>query len=391
MARGATPGEQRQAAWIIRILQGSTLLILLVFWGSPALASGQGGYAAVTGPCDLSFPRDHGPHPEFRTEWWYYTGNLDGPEGRPFGFQLTFFRTRLAPPGASPARTAKSSAWRSNHVVIGHLALSDPVGRRHLQAQRGAREALAMAGARTEGERVLLSIGPWRAQLEPEAHRLEAAAPGFGLSLFLTPNKAPALHGENGFSRKGTGAGEASCYYSFSRLDTRGEIVLDGKRLPVSGFSWMDHEFSTAPLADGILGWDWFGLQLDDGSELMLYRLRREGSEIDPASSGTLIDPAGHTRHLTSEEIAITVLDTWQSPASGARYPSRWRIAIPALDLAFTLTPLLADQEMQTAATTGITYWEGSVGLEGSAAGRKLTGRGYAELTGYARPFDAPL
>jgi predicted secreted hydrolase len=370
-------------------LAAALLACLLLRAG--AGAAEREGFTAVTGPCDLAFPRDHGPHPDHRTEWWYYTGHLQDRQGRPFGFQLTFFRSGLKPPGDAGEEPQRPSAWRSAQLFIGHLALTDPPGGRHHQAQRSARAALGMAGAAVAQETVTLFIGPWLARIGPQGQRLEAAAPEFGLRLDLVAAQEPVLHGDKGMSRKGGAAGEASCYYSLPRLAARGTLTIDGRPLRVTGLAWMDHEFSTAPLAPGILGWDWFGLQLDDGSALMLYRLRRAGEAVDPASSGTFVAPNGQSAHLASEDVQVTVLDTWRSPASGARYPARWRIAVPSRDLVLTLAPMLPDQEMRTGATTGVTYWEGSVSLQGTAGGRPLTGRGYAELTGYASPFAAPL
>ena len=192
------------------------------------------------------------------------------------------------------------------------------------------------------------------------------------------------MHGDRGYSRKGDTPERASCYYSFSRLQTRGKIKYNDQEFAVSGLSWMDHEFSTAELQPGIEGWDWFSLQLDNGSDLMLYLLRQADGHLNPASSGTLVDKNGNTHHLSLDAFKIETLDTWQSPHSAGRYPSRWRLTVDIDDLQVFIESNLADQEMRTPGSTGVTYWEGSVSVGGQARGRPVKGKGYVELTGYA-------
>jgi predicted secreted hydrolase len=366
------------------------LAALLALAAHPAAAAaGNQGFLQVAGPCRLEFPRDHGPHPGFRTEWWYYTGNLFTDTGRRFGFQLTFFRYQLTAFGGAAAWPEPHSAWRTRQIYIGHAALSDPATKRHFQAERAARGALGMAGAVQEGAEVTVFLNDWRAVLLPDGHSLEAAGDEFAFQLELKPVKEPVRHGIEGYSRKGAAPERASCYYSFSRLEAGGTVTVSGKSLPVKGLAWMDHEFSTAPLEPEIAGWDWFSLQLADGSEIMIFILRRRDGGIDPASSGSYIDRSGALRHLERSYFAIETLATWKSAQSGAVYPSRWRIAVPLAGIDAVVSSILPDQEMRTGQTTGIVYWEGGVDLKGTKNGEAVAGHGYVELTGYAGPVAA--
>ncbi|MGD2271725.1 MAG: lipocalin-like domain-containing protein [Desulfobacterales bacterium] len=355
-------------------------------------AADQSGYYAVTGACNLTFPRDHDAHPGFRTEWWYYTGNLAAETGSRFGFQLTFFRSQITPPGADARWPQPASKWRTQQVYLAHAAVSDLSGGRHLHAEAVSRGALGLAGVdQDENGFTAVRLKTWHAKIGSGMHEIKASADAFAFDLRLTPAKKPVLHGKTGYSRKGASAKSASCYYSFTRLETQGVLTIDGKALPVEGLSWMDHEFSSAPLETGIAGWDWFSLILSDYTEVMVYFLRQKDGTYNAASSGTFVDTAGNSRHLTRQEITIEVLDTWKSPLSGGIYPSRWRLTVLPLAMDLSITSNLADQEMQTTASTGITYWEGSVSITGTAAGNKVGGAGYVELTGYAKPFDAPM
>lgn len=339
------------------------------------------GFARALTPQPFAFPRDHGPHPAFRTEWWYWTGQLeavdDGRRPRRFGFQLTFFRTALA-----PAPRAGPSAWRAHEAYLAHLAITDVDGQRLHAAERWGRAALGLAGATAQPFRVWL--GPWTAAAAgsgPEAFplRLQAADAGFGIDLEVASAKPPVLHGERGLSRKSAEPGNASYYYSVTRLPVTGEVRVDGRVVPVRGLAWMDREWSTSALGADQVGWDWFGLQLDDGRELMIYRLRRRDGTVDPASQGTLVLADGTARALAPDAVTIDVLGHWTSPRTRVRYPARWRLRIPAAGLDVTVTPLLADQELDLA----VRYWEGAVGVAGSASGRPVAGEGYVELVGY--------
>lgn len=324
------------------------------------------------------FPADHAAHPEFKTEWWYYTGHLQGQGGEQFSYQLTFFRV-----GLLPRPPAGRSAWLAHTLYFAHLALTDITGRRFQFFERASRGALGLAGAATERYHVWL--GDWQAFLKPDGrHRLEARTPELSLALDLQPLKPPVIHGQNGVSQKAAGLGYASHYYSLTRLATRGELRYQGRIYQVQGRSWMDHEFSSSQLAPEQVGWDWFSLQLADGQELMLYLLRRQDGTLDPHSSGTWVEATGRSHHLPWGSFRVTTLGHWRSPKSGATYPALWRLEIPAWNADLTLQPTLADQELLTARSTQVTYWEGSVTVTGQVAGKPVTGQGYVELTGYA-------
>ena len=367
---------------------------LAVFLGLAMLAGAAAAgkdFRTVSGPCGFVFPADHADHPEYRTEWWYYTGRLTAAGGQRFGFQLTFFRHRIAPPADRAGWPQRPSAWRSDQVYLAHAAVTDIGGGRHLSAERSARGALDMAGTAVQGDTVTVHLGPWSARIATEGHRLAAAAEDFAFVLDLTPLKPPTAHGQNGYSRKGTGPERASCYYSLTRLSARGEVVVGGRRQAVDGLAWMDHEYSTAPLEPGLAGWDWFSLQLDDGTDLMCFGLRMPGGTWHPASGGTLVAADGTVRHLARNAIRLSVTRRWQSPHSGADYPAGWRLHVAAADLDLKIRPVLDDQEMRTGRSTGVTYWEGVVDIAGRRGGRTVNGGGYVELTGYAGAFDAPL
>ncbi len=355
-------------------------------------ADSPSGFLPVTGPCKLEFPRDHAPHPGFRTEWWYYTGNLKSETGRHFGYQLTFFRYQLTPFGGAAEWPDPPSAWRSRQIYIGHAAVSDISARRHLQAEKVGREGLeglGLGGWVQYGQDVTLFLPGWSAVIFPQLQKITAGGDDFAFQLELKPTKPPVKHGINGYSRKGSTPERASCYYSFSRLETSGSVTIAGKSIPVKGESWMDHEFSTAPLEPGTVGWDWFSIQLADRSEFMIFLLRREDGSLNPASSGSYIDSLGMLRHLDRGYFDIGVRDTGKSKASGAEYPSSWYIRIPLLGIEVDVKSNLPDQEMRTSASTGVTYWEGSVSVKGTKGGNPIEGQGYVELTGYAGPFTA--
>jgi predicted secreted hydrolase len=372
-----------------RILAAAFLLGLALQVAAAGAADGPGGFLQVTGPCGLEFPRDHGPHPGFRTEWWYYTGNLTTETGRRFGFQLTFFRHQLTPFGASADWPNPHSAWRTRQVYLAHAAVSDISGKRHLQSEQAGREALGMAGWVQNGDEMKVFVHDWSAVILPDRQRLEASAEGFAFQLELTPVKDPVRHGIDGYSRKGSTPERASCYYSMTRLETAGTVTLaDRQPIAVTGTSWMDHEFSTAPLEAGTVGWDWLSVQLADRSEFMIYLLRRADGSLAPASSGTYVDPLGVPRHLELGRFEVDVLDSWKSKRSGAVYPSVWRVKIPLAGIEVVVASNLANQEMRPADPAGITYWEGSVSARGTKGGGAIDGQGYVELTGYARPLE---
>ena len=356
-----------------------------------AMAEDQNGFLTVTGPCNLKFPKDHGSHAGHRTEWWYYSGNLQSNSGAKYGYQLTFFRSQISAPGAERKWPEPYSAWRTRHVYAGHAAISDVSRKKHLQSELLVRGSLGMADVSQKADSTTIFVKNWSAQISPARHLLKAVTDHFSFELNLLPAKPPVLHGQAGYTRKGSAPERASCYYSFSRMRTEGALTIDGTTIRLNGLSWMDHEFSSASPEPGIVGWDWFSLQLSDQTEIMVYLLRKQGGQLHSASSGSFIDKFGKRRHLTNDDIRVDILDSWKSPRSKAVYPARWRLMIFPLSMELTITPNLSDQEMQTQASTGVTYWEGSVSVNGSAGKQPLKGAGYVELTGYATAFNAPM
>lgn len=327
------------------------------------------------------FPRDHGSHPTYRTEWWYYTGHLHSKNGRSFGFELTFFR-RAVPPEEIKTLPSK---WSINHLYLAHFAVTDITGKRFHFSEKFSREGLGKAGA--DESRLRVWIDDWCAEAAPDptgSHTLVARDETHALALTLQPAKPLVVHGAAGISRKGKDVGQASHYYSFTRLVTTGSLTIDGEQFEVSGLSWMDHEFGSSELGADQVGWDWFSIQLEDNTELMLYRMRRKDGSSDLASSGTAVSPDGRTRHLEVTDFQIESTETWTSPESKATYPSRWRLTFPSLGLVLDVVPLLADQELRTSRSTKVSYWEGAVAVTGTKQGRPVKGQGYVELTGYA-------
>jgi predicted secreted hydrolase len=351
----------------------------------------QPAYLSVTGPCNLEFPTDHGPHPGYRTEWWYYTGNLKSESGNRYGFQLTFFRNQITPSGAKKKWPRPSSSWRSQQVYIGHAAISDISNKQHVQAEVMAREALGMAGGVFRSGHTDVFINNWSARIGPVIHFLKADTDDFGFDLKLKPAKMPVLHGDGGYSQKGASPEQASCYYSISRLQTTGVLRLADKSERAAGLSWMDHEYGTAAMGPDLKGWDWFSLQQSDQTEIMIFLLRKKDGELSSMSSGTFVDASGQIRHLTRDDFELTVLDSWKSRHSKAVYPARWQLRIFPLSIDVVVTPTMADQEMRATQSTGVIYWEGSVSLTGKRNGELIEGWGYVEMTGYHRPFDAPI
>jgi predicted secreted hydrolase len=324
-----------------------------------------------------SFPRDHGSHPEYKTEWWYYVGHLKAASGESFGYQLTFFRVALRKPDPQ-AR----SAWSLHTVYFAHLAITDTARRTFFFREKSGRGALGLSGATAGTMKVW--IDDWRAELKGDEFHLLAQDGGLGLDLALKPLKPPALHGQEGYSRKSATSGAASYYYSLPRLETRGNLTVDGRQLAVTGESWMDHEFFTGAMAPDLSGWDWFSLQLADGWEVMLYLLRHKDGSVDPASSGSLIEPTGVVRHLNLADFTVKPTGAWTSPHTQTKYPAGWGITIPGAGYRLRLTPTLPDQEIRSQAPAKVTYWEGQVKIEGVKNGAPIAGLGYAELTGYA-------
>jgi predicted secreted hydrolase len=341
-----------------------------------ASASAAGPWRQAAAGYTFAFPRDHASHPDFKIEWWYYTGNLDAPDGRRFGYQVTFFRVGV---DATPTNPSK---WAVRDLFVTHLAVSDVRGGRYLSDERLSRGGPGLAGAETD--RYHVWNDDWTAGLDATGrHVIEARGARVGVSLTLEESKPPAVNGVAGISQKGAQAGNASHYYSLTRMATRGTLSIDGATVPVTGTSWMDHEFGTSFLEAGQQGWDWLSLQLDDGRELMLYQLRRADGSRDPHSSGTLVRRDGRTRHLSAGDFSLTPTGPTFKARSGATYPVAWRVAIPSEGVTLDVTTPLVDQELSTDKSSGITYWEGLIDIVGSAKGAPVRGRGYLEMTGY--------
>jgi predicted secreted hydrolase len=336
------------------------------------------GYTRARATRAFEFPGDHGPHPDFRSEWWYVTGNLASGDGRDFGFQLTFFREALTP---RPPDTA--SEWATNQVYMAHFTVTDVAGRRFHAFERLARGAAGLAGARAEPLRVWLE--DWLIESRESVTfplRLRAQDGEVALSLELEGAKPVVLQGEQGLSPKGPEPGNASYYYSFTRLPAQGSLVLGRDTLAVRGSAWLDREWSTSALPAGVEGWDWFALQLSDGWDVMIYRLRRTDGSPTPESAGVLVDPSGAKVALGwGEDVVVESTRTWASPLDGSIYPAGWRVAVPARGWSLVVEPRLPNQELDLS----FRYWEGAVSVRGTGEGGiAVDGHGYVELTGYA-------
>jgi predicted secreted hydrolase len=341
------------------------------------------GFTPADATRPLEFPRDFAAHDDFRTEWWYYTGNLETPEGRPFGFELTIFRVGLLPP---TKELPHDSEWFDHSLYFAHFAVSDIGGDRFFAFERYARPGPGLAGAQGEPYRVWLE--DWEiAESAADVYRLHASQENLLLDLTLIDELGVILHGEDGYSRKGENATNASYYYSQPRLRAEGTIEINGERFPVRGLAWKDHEFSSGVLDQNQIGWDWFSLQFEDGPAVMLFQLRERGGGISPASSGTFIDADGRTHHVPREDFDITVQDAWQSPHTQGEYPAGWVIQLNGEDCRLEVQPRMADQEIHFSA---VTYWEGAVSFEGECGGLPARGNGYVELTGYAGNLPLP-
>lgn len=324
----------------------------------------------------FSFPRDYASHPEYKIEWWYYTGNVETKEGRRFGYQLTFFRVGITPAPRSASR------WAVRDLFMAHFAITDIERGEFHSFELINRAGIGWAGADAYTYRVWNE--GWEARLDAGAHLLRASEDGFEIELRLAPAKPEVIHGVNEISQKGPSEGNASHYYSLTRLATSGRVRLGNETFEVTGQSWMDHEFGTSFLEEQQVGWDWFSIQLDDGRELMLFQIRRRDGSPDPRSSGTLIEPDGRTTHIPFGEFALSPVKSWRSPESGAAYPVRWAIELPRYGLQLNIAAAIDNQELRTAESTGVTYWEGSITVDGLANDASVKGRGYLEMTGYS-------
>jgi predicted secreted hydrolase len=371
----------RRAAFLL-------VAVSLCLCGLPVSPLAQPAWREAAAGYRFEFPRDHASHPEFKLEWWYYTGNVQTRDGRRFGYQVTFFRVGIDAAPTNPSR------WAVRDLFMTHLAVSDPAGRRYRYDERLSRGGPGLAGADSDRYRVwnedwqagLLDdardAGPGDPAFSSAEHYIRALSHNAGVDLVLDQGKPPAINGVNGISQKGAMAGNASHYYSLTRMPTRGTIVIDGERYEVTGESWMDREFGTSFLEPEQQGWDWMSIQLADGRELMLYQLRRGDGSRDPRSSGTLVDQRGRATHLAADDFTLTPAGATFRAPSGAVYPIRWSIAIPKAELALDVTTPLENQELSTEGA-GISYWEGIIDVRGQSGSRALSGRGYLEMTGY--------
>src|ERR687886_961497 len=348
-----------------------------------AAASGKDDprWQRVTVSRPFAFPVDHGPHEIYQTEWWYYTGNLAAEDGHQFGFQLTSFRR-----GLDPQPTPRASHWATRNIYLAHFTISDLSGKKFYAEERFSRDGADLAGAR--GDPYHVWLGAWQATgsgPQGMTMRIQASTDEIAIDLRLQSTKPPTLQGDHGYSVKGQGAGNASYYYSLTRMSTTGVVTVGGRVFKItSGLSWMDHEWGTSKLEQGAVGWDWFALQLSDGRELTWAQLRGPDGRAALASFGTITAADGTTTRLGAHDLKLEVTAHWSSPRSQARYPAGWRIQIPKAGLTLQVTPRLADQELPVS----IVYWEGAVDIKGQATeasgiARPLAGHGYVELTGY--------
>jgi predicted secreted hydrolase len=328
------------------------------------------------------FPRDHHPHREFKTEWWYFTGNVFDAEGHRFGYELTFFRQGIRPAGE---RDPNASRFIVDDLKFAHFALTDVSQQRFRFDQKTSRGAFGEAGF-DDGTR-LAWIENWALELTGENEFDLKADTSFGaLRLHLRGASPPVIHGENGVSVKAVNGSSASHYYSIPRLETTGDISVNGSTHLVRGESWFDHEWSSSQLAKGEVGWDWICLQMEDGAELMLYRMRLEDGKMEPSSSGTWIAPDGSVTHLRASDFQMTPAQFWKNKANGAQYPVGWRITLPGQGAEFTVRPAVEGQELSLGP---ITYWEGAIDASGTRNGKAVKARGYLELTGYAGAMES--
>ena len=362
-----------------------------------------GNFARAFKPRKFVFPRDHAAHPEFRHEWWYFTGNVQATTGERFGYELTLFRIGVNPPSqdikssniviSSESPPEKDiSPWRTNNIYMAHLAITDIDNKRFYYAERFSRDALGLAGAgvffreRLEADSTQLKVwlDDWSIESVGDTVfpvQLTASHDDFAISLVLNKTKPIVLQGEDGYSIKGGKPGNASYYYSITRMVTVGSITVGGEKYSVSGNSWFDREWSTSQLARDQVGWDWFSLQLDDNREIMFFSLRRDDGSSDIYSAGTIVDNDGTSRKLALNDVNIEVIRHWQSPHSDIKYPAAWKISIPSESLELQVTSAVQDQELNLT----VRYWEGAVKVSGKYQNnnRIVAGKGYVELAGY--------
>ena len=345
------------------MVTGSTVRILSIAATCSLVFAATYRYREALPGYQFSFPRDHFEHEDFRTEWWYYTGNVTGTNGARFGFELVFFRN------GERHETGNESAWNPQQLYLAHAALTDVNGKHFWYEEKLNRKGPDIAGASFARQRIW--NGNWSAIWQRENQTLEATTENFRFHLQLSPEKPLVLQGDDGLSQKAEGAGRASYYVSYPRLRVSGEIDSAGMRNSVTGTAWMDHEWFTHQLAADQQGWDWFSVQLDNHTELMLFELRKKDGSLDPYSSGTFISADGVPHHLKRNDFQLTPL------AKTDLYPTEWRVSVPSWKIDLKCKAALADQELKS--QRGPSYWEGAVDYSGSHRGV-----GYLEMTGYS-------
>ena len=364
------------------------LLILTLFAG-PAHGQKSGQpepkFQAAMPGYTYQFPRDDFSHDDFRIEWWYYTGNLESETGRRFGYQMTFFRVGLE--GDQPIDNP--SKWKVDHIYFAHMTVSDIQNKNFHFFERINRKGIKNAGA--ESDRFKIWNSDWSLTADGNTQKIIAQENATGIELNLTPIKKRVFHGKNGISVNGSDKGNASHYFSFTRMKTEGSVFIKGENFKVTGTSWMDREFSSNPLNPSLVGWDWFSLKLDNQTEIMLYQLRQKDGNIDPHSSGTFIAADQNSHHLTLDNFSISPKSTWTSDKTNATYPALWEIDLPESDTHLKIIPDFSDQELYNLRSISGSYWEGSVSVKGSVAGKPVTGKGYVELVGYEKPLKQDL
>jgi predicted secreted hydrolase len=373
------------------------LSLLLVAGCAPAAGSGvasanvvatlsgesDAAFARAYAPVPLTFPQDHGAHPQYQTEWWYFTGNLVDALGNDYGYQFTIFRSAL-----TPEMPERASELATNQIYMAHFAVTDGRGNLHQSFERFSRGAGGLAGATGEPD-FDLWLEDWQVTrpvsnplpetMHLQAQTLNKEGEPVAIDLQLRETRPPVLHGNQGLSQKGPEAGNASYYYSLIGLATSGTLTTGGRTVEVTGLSWMDHEFGTSALSANAVGWDWFSLQLDDGTAMMLARIRTAEGSAAGDFVGTLVRADGSQQPMSNDDFTLKALDEWTSPTTGITYPSGWQLTVPALRLDLEITPLIRDQEMKVS----YLYWEGAANAKGTINGAAIEGRGYVELTGY--------
>lgn len=338
----------------------------------------------------FKFPDDHLSHDEFKTEWWYYTGHLESTDKntkKPFGFELTFFRS-----GVPVADLPKGGSFELKNVYMAHFAVSDLSGKKFFHEEKLSRAGAGMAGANTDSQ-YKVWIENWSATADGKQrkHFLKARGKDYSIDLELDEGKLPAIHGAHGVSQKAACVGCASHYYSLTRMPTKGKLVAGGKSYDVSGTSWMDHEFGSNQLAANQVGWDWFSIQLDDGSDMMLYLMRLKDGSLDPHSSGTIVESDGGTNHIALSEYKVESSRHWTSPKTGGKYPTNFHITLPKRNIDLKIEALLDEQELVSTQKSGINYWEGACKVSGTKNGKEVRGRAYVEMTGYSEAFSKKI